>query len=73
MMDLVAYRTSHRLIYMFVLCDILGGKTLYAVSGFGAAVNEKRHGEISETKVETLCEIRPAPPASAHERLAVLN
>ena len=43
MMNLVAYRTSHRLINVVVLRNIFGGKTLNAVSGFGATVREERH------------------------------
>jgi hypothetical protein len=42
-MNLMAYRTSHRLINVVVLRDIFGGKTLNAVSGFGATVREERH------------------------------
>ena len=42
-MNLVAYQTSHRLKNVVVLRDIFGGKTLNAVSGFGATVREEQH------------------------------
>ena len=42
-MDLIACRTSHRLVSVVVFRCIFGGKPLNAVSGYGAAVHEKRH------------------------------
>ena len=42
-MDLMAYRTGHRLINVLVLRSIFGGKALNAVSSFRAAVREERH------------------------------
>ena len=43
MMDLMAYRTGHRLIDVAILGGIFGGEALNAVSSFGAAVHEERH------------------------------
>ena len=43
MMDLMAYRTGHRLINVAVLGGVFGGKALNPVSSFGAAVREERH------------------------------
>lgn len=42
--DLMAYWTGYRLIGVVVLRRVFSGKTLNAVSGYGAAVDEKRHG-----------------------------
>ena len=43
MMDLMAYRTGHRLINVAVLGGVFGRKALNPVSSFGAAVHEERH------------------------------
>jgi hypothetical protein len=42
-MDLAARETSHRLIDVLILRDVFGDKTLHAVSGLGAAVDEEGH------------------------------
>ena len=42
-MDLVAYRTGHRLIDVLVLRGIFSGKALNARSGPGAAIQKERH------------------------------
>ena len=44
MVDLMAYWTGYRLIGVVVLRRVFGGETLNAVSGYGAAIDEKRHG-----------------------------
>ena len=46
-MYLVTYRTSHRLIDVAVFRGIFGNKALNAVPGFGAAVHEEQHVEIT--------------------------
>ena len=43
MMDLMAYRTGHRLINVAVLGGVFGEEALNAVSSFGATVHEERH------------------------------
>ena len=42
--DLMTCWTGYRLIGVVVLRRVFSGKTLNAVSGYGAAVDEKRHG-----------------------------
>jgi hypothetical protein len=43
MMDLMAYRTGHRLINVAVLGGVFGGEALNAVSSLWAAVHVERH------------------------------
>ena len=44
-MNLAAYRTSHRLIYVAVLRSVFGGKALNAITGFGAVVRKEQYGD----------------------------
>ena len=43
MMDLMTYRTGHRLIDVTVLGGVFSGEALNAVSSLGTAVHEERH------------------------------
>jgi len=49
-MDLMTYRTGHRLVDVVVLGGIFGNKALNAVSGCGAAVHKKRRSKAPRLK-----------------------
>ncbi len=50
MMDLMAYRTGHRLIDTAVFGGVFGGETLNSVSSFGASVYEERHVTLDKSQ-----------------------
>jgi hypothetical protein len=59
-MDLLEYRTAHRLIGVVVFRGIFCGKTLNAVSSFGAPIHEEWHVEITRTRCSSGRDLNPS-------------